>query len=136
MRMLRGLVVIGLVLGPLGLMTLAQGDKVVTPEEASKMVNKDVLIEFVVKGTGKSKAGDKVFLNTESDFKSDKNFTVMLTKAAIEELKKGEGKIENAAAHYKGKKVQVYGTVKLFKDRPEIAIEKAGQIKEIKDDKK
>jgi DNA/RNA endonuclease YhcR with UshA esterase domain len=109
---------------------LGQGDQVVPLEEAAKMVNKDVLIEFVVKTTGKSKAGDKVFLNSEADFKAEKNFTVMLTRAALEELK--QAKIDDAATYYKGKTVRVYGTVKLYKEKPEIAIEKAGQLTEIK----
>jgi DNA/RNA endonuclease YhcR with UshA esterase domain len=123
--MLRGLVVLGMMLGPL-LACFAAGDDIVSLEEAAKRVNKDVTIEFVVKATGKSKAGDKVFLNSEADFKSEKNFTVLLTKAALTEMKKDS--IDDAAAYFKGKKVQVYGTVKLYKDRPEIAIEKAGQI--------
>lgn len=106
-----------------------QGEKVIPLDVAAKLVNKDVLIEFVVKTTGKSKAGDKVFLNSEADFKSEKNFTVMLTKAALGEMKKA--KIDDPATYYKGKTVQVYGTVKLFKDKPEIAVEKAGQVTEV-----
>ena|SRR5205809_49095 len=129
MKMPRGLVVLGVVLGPL-LAALAQGEKVVPLDEAAKMVNKDVTIEFVVRATGKSKAGDKVFLNSEADFKSEKNFTVLLTKPALAELK--ADRIDDPAAYFKGKRVQVYGTVKLYKDRPEIAVEKAGQIKEVK----
>lgn len=122
MRTLVGLVTTLL----LALSAAGQDEKVLPLEQAAKMVNKDVLIEFVVGSTGKSKAGDKVFLNSEADFKSEKNFTVMLTKPALDEMKKD--KIDDPAGYFKGKKVQVYGTVKLFKDKPEIAVEKAGQV--------
>ncbi len=108
----------------------AQDDKVLTPTWAATMVNKDVTMEFVVASTGRTKAGDKVFLNTEADHKSEKNFTVLLTKRVLAELKKNQ--IADPAAHYRGKKLQVYGTVKLFKEKPEIIVEKAGQLVEVK----
>jgi DNA/RNA endonuclease YhcR with UshA esterase domain len=38
-------------------------------------------------------------------------------------------KVEDPAAHFKGKKVRVTGTVKLYRDKPQIVVEKAEQIR-------
>jgi DNA/RNA endonuclease YhcR with UshA esterase domain len=53
--------------------------------------------------------------------------TVMLDKEAVEKFKKA--KVEDPAAHFKGKTVRVTGTVKLYRERPEIVVNDPGQIK-------
>jgi DNA/RNA endonuclease YhcR with UshA esterase domain len=101
----------------------------VTPDEAAKMVGKEVTVEFKVQATGGS--GNRIFLNSEADFRSSKNFTVVLEKSAQEELAKAQ-KIDKPRDYYKGKTIRVTGKVELFKDKPEIRITKAGQIKTAK----
>jgi DNA/RNA endonuclease YhcR with UshA esterase domain len=39
-----------------------------------------------------------------------------------------KAKIEDPSAHYKGKTVRVTGTVKLYREKPEIVVEQADQI--------
>ena len=51
----------------------------------------------------------------------------MLDKEAVEKFKKA--KVEDPAAHFKGKTVRVTGTVKLYRERPEIVVNDPGQIK-------
>lgn len=119
---MRYLVVVMLVLLP-SLSSMAADS--VTPEEAAKMVGKEVTVEFKVQTTGG--AANKVFLNSDSDHRSAKNFTIVLEKAAQDELAKD--KIDRPRDHYKGKTVQVTGKVELFKDKPQIKVTKAKQIK-------
>jgi DNA/RNA endonuclease YhcR with UshA esterase domain len=94
--------------------------KPLSPEEAAKKVNEKCTVQMEVKTVGMAKSGKVVFLNSESDFRSPKNFTIMLGEQALEKLKKAN--IDDAGAHYKGKTVRVTGTVKLYQDKPEIVV--------------
>jgi DNA/RNA endonuclease YhcR with UshA esterase domain len=102
----------------------AADDKPLSPAEAAKKVNEKVTVEMEVKSTGGTAAR---FLNSEADFKDDKNFTVFIPKEALEKFAKA--KIEDPAAHYKGKTVRVTGTVTLYRDKPQIKVEDPEQIK-------
>jgi len=102
---------------------LAQDAAPLTPAEAAKRVDQKVTVEFQVKSTGGKTA---VYLNSEEDFKSDKNFTVFLPAKAVEKFK--AKKVDDPAAHFKGKTVRVTGTVTLFKERPQIKVEGPDQI--------
>jgi DNA/RNA endonuclease YhcR with UshA esterase domain len=101
-------------------------DKPIPPAEAAKHVDKKCTVEMVVKSTGKARTGTPVFLNSEDDFRDQKNFTVLLDKEAVEKFKKAQ--VEDPAAHFKGKTVRVTGTVKLYRERPEIVVNDPGQI--------
>jgi hypothetical protein len=98
--------------------------KPLTPEAAAKKVNETCTVEIEVKSTGKAEG--VVFLNSKEDYRAPDNFTVFVNKEGVAKLK--EAKIEDPAAHYKNKTIRVTGTVKLYRDKPEIVIEKAGQI--------
>jgi DNA/RNA endonuclease YhcR with UshA esterase domain len=98
--------------------------KPLTPEAAAKKVNEKCTVEMEVRSTGK---GEGVFfLNSKEDFKAPDNFTIFINKEGVGRLK--EAKIEDPASHYKNKKIRVSGTVKLYRDKPEIVVEKAEQI--------
>jgi len=102
---------------------LAQDAAPLTPADAAKKVNQKVTVEFQVKSTGGKSA---VYLNSEEDFKSDKNFTVFLPAKAVDKFK--AAKVDDPAAHFKGKTVRVTGTVTLFKEKPQIKVEGPDQI--------
>lgn len=95
-----------------------------TPAEAAKKVDEKVTVEFEVRSTG---GKDNAFLNSEADYKSDKNFTLFLPKEALAKFK--EAKVADPREHFKGKTVRATGKVTLFKDKPQIKIEEPGQIK-------
>jgi DNA/RNA endonuclease YhcR with UshA esterase domain len=101
-----------------------QPAKPVTPAEAAKKVNEKVVVEFEVKSTGGNEAR---FLNSEADFKDAKNFTIYIPEAALEKFK--TGKIDDPKTHFKGKTIQVTGTVTLYRDKPQIKVEDPDQIK-------
>lgn len=103
---------------------LAQDGAPLSPADAAKKVDQKVTVEMVVKSVGGKTA---VYLNSEDDFKSDKNFTVFVPAKAVEKFK--AAKIDDVAKHFKGKTVHVTGTVTLFKDKAQIKVEGPDQIK-------
>ncbi|HZY84991.1 MAG TPA: hypothetical protein VFE78_09180 [Gemmataceae bacterium] len=117
--------------------------KPLSPAEAAKNIDKKCTVEMEVKSTGKS-GNRTVFLNSEANFRDGKNFTVMLGRGVLAKYKKV--KVEDAAEHFKGKTIRVTGTVKLYRNKPEIVVDDPSQItvvekkdgakKETKDGKK
>ena len=99
--------------------------KPIAPAEAAKNIDKKCTVEMEVKSTGKS-GNRRVFLNSEANYRDPKNFTVMLGRDVLTKFKKA--KVEDAAAHFKGKTIRVTGTVKLYNNRPEIAVDDPSQI--------
>ena len=95
------------------------------PAEAAKKVNEEVTLQMEVKSA--TLRENVCFLNSEEDFKDAKNFTVFIDKEALAKFK--EAKIEDPAAHFKGKTVQVKGKVTLYRERPEIKLSGPDAIK-------
>jgi len=98
----------------------------VTPAEAAKYVNEKVTLEMVVKNTGKARDGGLVFLNS-ADFRGPDNFTVVLDMRKAGDGLKAAGAAD-PAAYYRGKTVRVTGPVTVYRDKPQIIVEDAGQI--------
>jgi DNA/RNA endonuclease YhcR with UshA esterase domain len=64
-----------------------------------------------------------LYLNSDKDFKSKDNFAVVLT------AKGKTGKWEKTTGDtFKGKTIRVTGTVKLFKDSPQLDVTDANQL--------
>jgi len=97
----------------------------ITPEEAAKKVDQQVLVEMEVKSS--ALRDGNCFLNSEKDFKDAKNFTLFIGKDAVAKFK--EAKIDDPAEHFKGKAVQAKGKVKLYKEKPEIILTGPDDIK-------
>jgi DNA/RNA endonuclease YhcR with UshA esterase domain len=100
--------------------SLARADdapKPIGPAEAAKKVGEQVTLRMAVKSA--TLRSGVCFLNSEEDFKDAKNFTIFFDK---------EAKIDDPATHYKGKTIQVKGKVKLYRERPEIAVSGPDQI--------
>jgi DNA/RNA endonuclease YhcR with UshA esterase domain len=96
----------------------------ISPAAAAKKVNEKVTVEMEVKSTG---GKDNWFLNSTESFKDDKNFTVFVPKETVDKFKKN--KIDDVEKQFKGKTIQVTGTVTLFKDKPQIKVDEPDQIK-------
>jgi len=90
--------------------------KVIRPADAAKKVNEEVTLQMEVK-SAVLRAKD-CFLNSEKDFKDAENVTIFIDKEAL--AKFNGARIEDPAAYFKGKTVQVKGTVTLYRDRPEM----------------
>lgn len=88
----------------------------INTEEAAKKIGEKVTVEFTVRATGG--AGNRVFLNSQADFRDSKNFTVVLEKAFLDKSKD----ITTPKDYFKGKKIQVTGKVDTYKDTAQIKV--------------
>ena len=72
------------------------------------------------------RAGGRLFLNSEKDFRSDQNFTIVLNAAAL------KGKWARATGEtFKDKVIRVTGVVSEFRGSPQIQIDDERQIEVI-----
>lgn len=115
--------VIAAVLFP-ALLVAQDAPKPLTPAEAAKKLEMKVTVEFEVKSTG---GNNNNYLNSHADYKDAANFTIFIPKAAL--AKFAAAKIEKPIDYYKGKTIQVTGTVTLFEQKPQIKVEDPAQIK-------
>jgi len=96
----------------------------ITAEEALKRVDQRVTVLMEVKSTGGNTAR---FLNSETDFRSEKNFAVFIPNLALASYKKAG--IEDPGQFFKGKTIKVSGQIVLSQERPVIRAENPDQIK-------
>src|SRR5262249_27978700 len=96
--------------------------------EAKKHQGKEWTVEMVVAATGASAARGLVFLNSEKDFRSERNLTVVLHLKELEDELR-PAKSADARGHCAGKTVRVKGTVSESRGAPQIEVKKLGQIK-------
>jgi DNA/RNA endonuclease YhcR with UshA esterase domain len=116
-------------LAPL-LMSAAETPPPLTPAEAAKRVNEKVVMQMEVKSTG---GDNNRYLNSEEDYKDAKNFTIFISKNDL--LKFKNAGIEKPEVHFKGKLIEVTGTVVLQKEKAQIKVEEPDQIKIVTKDK-
>jgi alkaline phosphatase D len=99
------------------------GEGAISPRDAAKKVGEKVVMEMKVMATGQPKTGTRIFLNSEKDFRSEQNFTVVLNGAAM------KGKWEKASGEtFKNKVIRVTGTVSKFREAPQIEVNDEGQL--------
>jgi alkaline phosphatase D len=99
------------------------GAGAISPRDALKRVGQKVVVEMKVQATGQPKGGGRLFLNSEKDFRSDLNFTVVLNAGAL------KGKWAKATSEtFKDKVVRVTGTVSEFRGSPQIQVDDEGQV--------
>ena len=105
-------------------------DKPLTPVEARKKLGEKVTVEMIVQATKDrlAKRGE-IYLDSEPDFRNEKNFAVVITRAGAASLK--QAGISNPAEYYQDKKIRATGMVKEVEKVPRIEIEDANQIKHI-----
>jgi len=130
MRRCAALLAVALTAAPL----LAQEARPLTPADAAKKIGQKCTVEMEVQSAGQSRDGKVVFLNSAKDFRADDNFTIMIGMRAVSHLK--ENKVEDPAAHFKGKTVRVSGTVSEFRKKPQIIVNDPKQIEIVGKDKK
>ena len=99
---------------------------VVSAAQAARLVDKRVTLQMEVKSTGGTL---NCYLNSAANFQDAANFAVFIPEEALEKFK--QARIEKPKDFYKGKMVQVVGTVTLFKEKPQIRVDEPAQIKVI-----
>jgi hypothetical protein len=100
-----------------------EGKPPITAEQALKKVDENIVVEMLVKSTGGNTAR---YLNSESDFRSNKNFAVYIPRTAMAKFK--EANIAEPADYYKNKTIRATGTVFLNEGRPQLKADSPEQI--------
>jgi len=109
-------------------LVFAAGEKPLTPVEARKKVGEKITVEMTVQAAkDRLEKRGEIYLDSETDFRDEKNFAVVITKAGAASLK--EAGVANPAEHYKDKKIRATGTVKEVDKVPRIEIDDAKQIR-------
>ena len=98
--------------------------------DALAHAGEECTIEFVVEAARKLPGKAVCFLNSCSDHRDEKNFTVVIFKGGLDRLK-ADG-IENPAEHFEGATIRVRGVVENREGRPQIVVEEPGQITVVK----
>jgi hypothetical protein len=108
--------------------SLAGDQKPLSPVAARKKVGEKITVEMKVQ-TAKDRLEirGEIYLDAETDFRDDKNFAVVITKAGAASLK--EAGIADPAAHFMDKIIRATGTVTVVQDIPRIEIDDAKQIR-------
>jgi hypothetical protein len=106
----------------------AGADKPLRPAEARTKVGWAVTVEMTVRATkDRLEKRGEIYLDSEPDFRSAKNFAVVITRAGAASLRKAG--IADPAAHFKGMRIRATGTVKEVDSVPRIEVADARQIR-------
>lgn len=98
-----------------------------TPVEARERAGQQVIVRMEAKSAkDRLEKRGEIYLDSEEDFKGEKNFAVVITKLGAASLKKAG--IANPAAHFEGKTITAKGTVKEVDGIPRIEIDVNTQI--------
>jgi len=100
--------------------------KVITPREARQNIGARVTVEFKVRHTKAAKAPDRVYLDSETDYRDPKNLGVLIEADALPAFEKA--RIKNPAEHYDGKTIRITGAVFLRDDNVFIKATVPGDI--------
>jgi hypothetical protein len=109
-------------------LALAEEDKALTPVEARKKVGEKITVEMTVRAAkDRLEQRGEIYLDSETNFRDEKNFAIVITKAGAASLR--EAGIDNPAEHYKDKTIRASGPVKEVDQVPRIEIDDAKQIR-------
>lgn len=100
-----------------GLLLAQEAPKPLTPAEAAQKINSKVTVQLEVKSTG---GVSNNYLNSQADYKDPANFTILISKLVLPKF--AAAGIEKPLEYYKGKTIQVTGTVQLFEQKPQIRV--------------
>ncbi|MGD9855307.1 MAG: hypothetical protein AB7U20_10190 [Planctomycetaceae bacterium] len=99
----------------------------IKPEEARQHVGKKVEVVFEVKGAKHSLNRKTVYLDSEADFRDEKNLGIAISERGITARKEKRG-VDAPAEYYKSKTIRVVGEVAIEDERPYIKVDDAAQL--------
>ena len=92
-------------------------------ETIKASVGKELKVHGKVAGTNKSRSGSILFINFEG---VNREFTAIVEKANMDAVNAGLG--GDVEKTIKGKTITITGTIKLYREKPEMVISKPEQI--------
>jgi hypothetical protein len=103
-------------------------EKPLTPVEARKHVNEKITLQMFVKASkNRLEKHKEIYLDSETDYKDEKNMAVVINEEGAAKFKKAG--VDEPAGHFKGKTIRITGTVTLDKERPRIVVSDPAQIR-------
>lgn len=106
----------------------ANETKPLTPVEAIEKVNEEVTVQMLVKATkNRLEKRGEIYLDSEEDFRDEKNLGVVVTKTGAAKFK--EAWVDDPAAQFKDKTIRVKGKVIVKEDRPRIEVDDPKQLR-------
>jgi hypothetical protein len=106
----------------------AGDDQRLAPIQARKRVGVKITVEMTVRAAkDRLEKRGEIYLDSEPDFRDEKNFAVVITKKGAASLKTAG--IDNPADHFIEKKIRATGVVKEVDSVPRIEIDDAKQIR-------
>jgi uncharacterized surface protein with fasciclin (FAS1) repeats len=101
--------------------------KPLTPVEAIKKVNQEAIVQMRVKATKNAlEHRGEIFLDSEENFRDEKNLGVVVTKDGAAKFKLAG--VDDPAVHFRDKIIQVIGKVIIKEERPRIEVDDPKQI--------
>jgi hypothetical protein len=107
--------------------------KAIKPDEARKHLGETVEVVFTVQASKDSKHRKTVYLDSEKDFRDQKNLGVAISEKGVSDLKQQRG-VDAPAEYYRGKKIRVVGKIVIRDERPYIDVDEARQLDLAKDE--
>jgi len=100
--------------------------KVVAPEEVASREGQRITVEMRVKSSRLLADAGRCYLNSRRDYRDETNVSIVLFRRGLAAL--AEKGVEDPADHFLDKVIRVTGTVEIYKDKPQIIVERAEQI--------
>jgi hypothetical protein len=98
-----------------------------TPVEARAKVGQEITVQMTVAAAkDRLEKRGEIYLDADGDFRSDKNFAVIITKTGAAQFK--EQGIADPAEHFRSKTIRAKGTVKEVDGVPRIEIDDPQQL--------
>jgi hypothetical protein len=113
----------------------ADSDKPVRirPEEAQQHVGQKVEVVFQVRTAKHSTKRKTTYLDSELDFRDEKNLGVAITEQGASDLR-AQRNIESPVDTFRDKTIRVVGTIVIEDERPYLKIDAADQINLVEPD--
>ena len=108
--------------------------KEIAAADARKHVGERVTVQFKVQHTKSATNPDRVYIDSEKDYRDPKNLGVLIEADSLPAFKKAG--IEKPAEHYDAKSIRISGNLFLRDDNIFITAERTDQIEIIKEKSK
>ncbi len=101
-------------------------------EDAAAHAGEHVIVTMTVNASRLLRDIHIGFLNSEKDYKSDDNFTVVMYEQVLDKF--AEQDIDDPCRHYRGKKIEITGGIELRRGKPQLVLKSPHDIKIVKED--
>lgn len=105
--------------------------KPLPPVEARKKVGEEIVVEMTVQAAkDRLEKRGEIYLDSELDFKDERNFAAVINKAGAAGLR--EKGVTDFEGHFRNKKIRFKGRVTVVDDVPRIEVSDPAQVELVK----